>query len=143
MLKRRFIFTLVVAAILAFLAGPVGALPFSLEGDGSAAPSAPTQKKPKVYRGTEKGLTPPKVIFDPERPETKAINGTNPIGTVSVIVVVGIAGDVTDVKAVYGFDKELTAKAVNVVEAWKFTPAQKNGIAVPCQVLIKISFWRK
>ncbi len=143
MLKSSFVFLLVAAANLTFLAGPTCARPFTLGGDGSAPPSAATNKKPKVYRGTEKGVTPPKIIANPEPPETKPSNEGNPIETVIVVVVVGTAGEVTDVKAIYGFDKGLRAKAVDTVKTWKFMPAQKNGIAVPCLMSIKFSFWRK
>jgi TonB family protein len=61
-------------------------------------------------------------------------------GTVVLWIVVGIDGTVMHAKVVKGFDKGLTENAVNTVKTWKFKPAMKDGKAVPCRVMVEVSF---
>ena len=99
--------------------------------------------KPKVYHASDKSVKPPKVIFNPEPTEAKTPRAGRPNEIVRLEIVVGVAGDVSDIKVIQGFDKVLTSKAVEAVKTWKFKPAMRYGIAVPCMIGVEVSLWLK
>jgi TonB family protein len=79
-------------------------------------------------------------IYKPDPPYTKEAKAAKVQGVVTLWIVVGVDGAVTDVKASEGFDKGLTENAVETIKSWKFQPAIKDGKPVPCKVMVEVSF---
>ena len=86
------------------------------------------------------GVSEPIPVYKPEPPYTPEAKAAKVEGVVTLWVVVGVDGTVTDVKAEEGFDKGLTENAVNTLKTWKFRPAMKDGKPVPCKVRVEVSF---
>ncbi len=47
-------------------------------------------------------------------------------------------GQPSDIKIVWGGDRESAGNLLAAVAQWQFTPAKKNGIAVPAKVLLPV-----
>ena len=141
MSKRRIAITLAGAVVLTLFAGLASVRAFPLKG-GAAASASPSaeQATPKVVRATDKGVTPPVPIYKPDPAYTKEAKAAKLEGTVTLHLVVGVDGAVTNVKVDRGLDKGLTDSAVNTVKTWKFQPAMKAGKLVPCRVIVEVSF---
>jgi TonB family protein len=141
MSKRRIAITLAGAVVLTLFAGLASVRAFPLKG-GVAAPASPSteQGTPKVFRATDKKVTPPVPIYKPDPPYTKEAKAAKVQGVVTLWIVVGVDGTVTDAKVVQAFNKGLTENAVNTVKTWKFKPAMKAGKPVPCKVMVEVSF---
>lgn len=58
--------------------------------------------------------------------------------TVTLALTIDAAGRPHDIQVVSRGDKGLTKSLVSAVSQWSFTPARKNGIAVPAKVLLPI-----
>ena len=98
MSKSRIVFTLAGAALMTMLAGFASVGAFPLESGAVASPPRTAHGKLKVYHATDKGVTPPIVIFNPGPPETKEPKPGKPNEIVDLEIVVGVDGTVTDVK---------------------------------------------
>jgi TonB family protein len=86
------------------------------------------------------GVSEPIPVYKPDPPYTPEAKAAKVQGIVTLWVVVGADGAVTDVKASEGFDKGLTANAVETIKSWIFRPAMKDGKPVPCKVRVEVSF---
>ncbi len=86
------------------------------------------------------GVSSPIPIYKPDPPYTEEAKAAKLEGTVTLSIIVGVDGAVTDVKAIKPFDKGLTENAVNTVKTWKFKPAIKAGKPVPFKVMVEVSF---
>jgi TonB family protein len=109
------------------------------------AGGAPTVASNQVEGGPEifsvgNGVTEPVPIYKPDPGYTQEARVAKLEGTVILSVIIGVDGDVTDVKVVKGLDKGLTERAVDTVRTWKFNPALKAGKPVPCRVTVEVSF---
>ena len=58
--------------------------------------------------------------------------------TVNVTLTIDAAGQPHDVKVVSAKDPYLTKSLVAAISKWSFTPARKNGVAVPTKVLLPV-----
>lgn len=85
------------------------------------------------------GITPPRVVKQ-VNPHYSTDHGVRPVGSVIIALVVTSRGVPKDPRVVKGLDKELDESAVQAVEEWRFTPAQKNGKAVAVRVSVQIRF---
>jgi TonB family protein len=95
---------------------------------------------PDVVFNVGNGVSEPVPIYKPDPPYTKEARAAKVEGTVVLWIVVGVDGTVTDAKVVKATDQGLTENAVDTVKTWKFKPAMKDGKAVPCKVMVEVSF---
>ncbi|MGA2984553.1 MAG: M56 family metallopeptidase [Terriglobia bacterium] len=153
MSKRRIAVTVACVAVLTLVAGLAIIRKFPLKA-GSVPASAPNpMQTPLSAFSAANGGTPPDVVFNvgngvsepvpiykPDPPYTKEARAAKVEGTVVLWIVVGVDGTVTDAKVVKATDQGLTENAVDTVKTWKFKPAMKDGKAVPCKVMVEVSF---
>jgi TonB family protein len=85
------------------------------------------------------GITPPRVVKQ-VNPHYSTDRGVRPVGSVIIALVVTSQGLPKNPRVVKGLDKELDQSAVQAVEEWRFTPAQKNGKAIAVRVSVQIQF---
>jgi TonB family protein len=86
------------------------------------------------------GVRPPKVLAspDPEYPWAAQRRGIQ--GTVRLAVAINKNGGIDKVKVVRRLDPDLDQAAVNAITQWRFAPAEKDGEAVPFQILVEVSW---
>ena len=82
----------------------------------------------------------PVPIYDPDPPYSEEARKAKYSGTVSLIIIVDAAGNVTDAKVIKPAGLGLDEKAVETVKTWKFKPAMRNGAAVPVRCSVEVSF---
>jgi TonB family protein len=61
-------------------------------------------------------------------------------GRVLLDAIVGIKGQVDDLRIVYGLEASLDHEAREALKKWRFEPAVLNGVAVPAIVQVEMSF---
>ena len=61
-------------------------------------------------------------------------------GTVVVALAINKKGEIDRVKVVQPLDPALDEAAVDALKHWRFAPAEKDGEAVPFQVLVEVRF---
>ncbi len=93
------------------------------------AQDAPQNSTDKVYQGQGKGMTPPKVVYQPspeyaDRPRKKKIQGT-----VGLSIVVTAEGTVRDAEVTASLDKDLDQKAVRMREEMEIRPSHEGRAA--------------
>ena len=81
------------------------------------------------------------VLLHAENPTyTKEARAEKISGDVLVGLTVDEKGMPQNVTVRQGLNAGLDAKAVEAVRAYRFTPAMKDGVPVPVQLLVKVSF---
>ena len=58
--------------------------------------------------------------------------------TVTLSLTVDANGTPSDIKVVSRADRALTGNLVSAVSQWQFTPAKKNGVAVPSRIVLPV-----
>ena len=86
------------------------------------------------------GLTDPEVLHEQKPEYTSGAMRRRVEGVVEVEAVILSDGTVGDVRVIRSLDKELDAKAVMAVYRWKFSPAHKDGQAVPVIGTVALTF---
>jgi TonB family protein len=86
-----------------------------------------------------KGICPPAPTVD-KHPAT--INSDESNGTISVLAVISDKGYVCTAQVIRGLDKRSNAEAEKTVRQWRFTPAKKDGHAVPVVVTVQVNYER-
>ena len=138
-MKSRFAFALVFVLTLFSLTG------FTQVG-GSKRPPADSFVSNtfdrRQYLNRDDGARPPKALKTPapEYPWTPFRRGIQ--GTVVLAVGIGKTGEVEKVQVVRRLDPDLDNAAVQALMQWRFAPAEKDGEAVPFQILVEVSFAR-
>jgi TonB family protein len=61
-------------------------------------------------------------------------------GKVRLRGVIGADGHVTDIAMIEKLDERLDGSAVDALRRWEFTPASRNGIPVPVDMVVEIPF---
>lgn len=61
-------------------------------------------------------------------------------GVVTVSLVVGADGAISEIKVTRGLGKGLDEKAVECLRKWSFTPATRHGEPVPAKATVEINF---
>jgi TonB family protein len=92
-----------------------------------------------VYR-VGNGVSAPIPTYKPEPPYTPEAKAAKLQGTVTLWIVIGADGAVTEAKVIRELGKGLDESAVQTVKTWKFKPAMKDGKPVPCGVSVEIDF---
>lgn len=96
---------------------------------------------PGVTRVTP-GIVAPRAVASVKPRYTQEALKAGISGTVLMEVVVGSDGQVGEVRVTRSLDREfgLDDRAVETVKKWRFTPARKDGVAVPVLVEIEMTF---
>ena len=92
------------------------------------------------YLRVTKGMKPPKATRspDPEYPQIPA--DAEPNGIVVMLVGINEKGHVDLVHVLRASNDAFQNSAVTTVKTWKFSPAKKDGKAVPVKVTVEMKF---
>jgi TonB family protein len=116
---------------------------------GQAEPDSPKPAKPgKIYH-VGGDVKPPRAISSPQPilDDNKEKIGQDSVGKkvvkegVSVLsIVIAEDGSVRSAKVLKSLDRDLDAKALEVVKQWKFEPATKKGVPVAVEMAAQVNF---
>ena len=85
-------------------------------------------------------VTAPIAIYKPDPAYSEEARKAKYQGTVVLWIIVDRDGNVSECKVVKPLGMGLDEKAEEAVRTWKFKPATKNGMPVPVQVMVEVSF---
>ena len=93
-----------------------------------------------AYQRVTKGMKPPKATKspDPDYPQIPA--DAEPRGVVVMLVGINTKGRVGLVHVLRASNDAFQQSAESTVKTWRFTPAKKDGKAVPVQVTVEMRF---
>ncbi len=86
------------------------------------------------------GVSEPIPIYKPDPPYSEDARKAKYQGTVVLFVIIDASGNVAKCQVIKPLGLGLDEKALETVKTWKFKPAMKNGVAVPVQVTVEVSF---
>ena len=86
------------------------------------------------------GVILPKLVHETRPTYTTWGRSAGITGSVAMDCVVLTDGTVGDIKVTRRLDPGLDAEAIRTVRQWRFTPGEKDGRAVPVQVMVEMSF---
>ncbi len=93
-----------------------------------------------TYQRVTKGMKPPKATKSPD-PDYPAIPAdAEPKGVVVMLIGINTKGHVELVHVLRASNEAFQNSAVSTVKTWKFSPAKKDGKAVPVQVTVEMHF---
>ena len=111
---------------------------------GSVPVNLSAADHPPICRGRDGDLagciTPPHATYSPDPKYPDQARKAHHRGSVVVELVVGADGVARDLKVARGVASELDAAALEAVKHWKFTPASKDGLPIPVQLDVEVSF---
>lgn len=110
--------------------------------NAAASPTTLLDLGPDVHHLSEPGIIAPKQIYSPEPEFSEESRKEKQHGIVGIGLVVGIDGLPRDLRILCSSIPGSNENAVNAVKQWKFTPAKKDGKAVPAAIEIDVSFYR-
>lgn len=85
------------------------------------------------------GIAPPRVIKQ-VNPQYSTKHGVRVVGSVLIGLIVSSRGIPRDLDILRGLDTEVDQSALDAVQQWRFTPAQKDGRAVAVRISLEIAF---
>lgn len=88
-----------------------------------------------------KGVTAPKPLHTPEPEFSEKAREQRLSGRLVLGALVGSGGDVRSVKQLKELGLGLDEKAIEAVCTWRFSPAMKDGQAVPVLISVDVTFW--
>jgi TonB family protein len=86
------------------------------------------------------GVRAPKVVYRVEPEFSDEARKNKYQGTVTVRVVVGVDGKPHDISVQRSLGMGLDEKAVEAARLWRFEPGTKDGVPVPVEVYLEVSF---
>jgi TonB family protein len=92
-----------------------------------------------VYQ-TGKGVTMPRVIYNPEPEFSEEARKKQIAGVVVLSMVVTSEGNTDQIKVTHGIGHGLDEKAVEAVRKWTFQPATKDGQPVSVEIAVEVDF---
>ena len=101
---------------------------------------AQTQDSPEKLYKPGQGVTPPRVIYQPEPEFSEQARAAKYQGTCVLKLIVGGDGIPRDIKVITPIGMGLDEKAVEAVQKWRFNPALKDGEPVPVEVAVEVDF---
>ena len=112
----------------------------SSEMSTSTPTTGPDDEAFAVYQRVTKDMKPPKATHapDPDYPEIPA--DAEPKGVVVMLVGINTKGRVELVHVLRASNDAFQNSAVSTVKTWKFSPAKKDGKAVPVKVSVEMHF---
>lgn len=93
-----------------------------------------------AYRVGQGGVSAPRPIYAPDPDYSEEARKVKHQGVVGLWLIVGPDGRPRDIRVQRSLGMGLDEKAVNAVRTWKFEPAKKDGVAVPVQITVEVSF---
>lgn len=105
---------------------------------GPAGGEAATETPPRV--DLPKGTSPPRAIYQPDPAFSEKARVLKYSGTVLLVILVDAEGNVVHVRDARPIGLGLDERAIDVVRTWKFQPAMRNGVPVPIEVGVEVSF---
>ena len=135
----------VIEAEAKWIDGITQALPGKIQIAAGNLPNGVLPGPTSAYRGdvyrVGNGVTSPKLIQHVEPAYTEAARKAKLNGTLSLLVVVAADGTVQHVDVRPPFlGKGLEESALRAVSQWRFEPGTKNGVPVPVQLSVEVSF---
>jgi protein TonB len=92
------------------------------------------------YQRVTKGMKPPKATRSPD-PDFPVIPvDAEPHGIVVMLIGINAKGRVGPVHVLRASNDAFQQSAVSTVKTWRFSPAKKDGKAVPVQVTVEMKF---
>lgn len=92
-----------------------------------------------VYR-VGGGVSPPRVTYSPNPEYSEKARSTGYQGVCVLWLIVGTDGVPHDIKVTRPLGLGLDEKAIEAVRQWRFSPAMKDGVPVPVQINVEVSF---
>jgi len=93
-----------------------------------------------IYIAGIKGVTAPRVIYNPEPGFSDEARKAKAQGRVVLLVVVGPDGHTHDLRVQSSLGMGLDEKALEAVRTWRFLPATLNGQPVAAQIAVEVDF---
>jgi TonB family protein len=111
---------------------------FSLR-DAPEPPRGPRLGSPEVFQPS-KEVRPPRILSEVKPQYTAQAMRDKAQGRIRMDCVVLPDGTVGDVLIKQGVHPDLDREAIRTVRKWRFLPGTKNGVAVPVQVEVEMTF---
>ena len=92
------------------------------------------------YQRVTKDMKPPKARSSPDPAYPELPPYTEPNGIVDMLVGINTKGQVELVHVLRASNSAFESSAVATVKKWKFSPAKKDGQAVPVQITVEMKF---
>lgn len=92
------------------------------------------------YFQPNSGMTPPRVVFNPDPEYSEIARKLKYQGVVVVYLIVDPSGAPKDLQVVNRLGLGLDDQAVAAVSTWKFEPATKEGVPVPVAINVEVNF---
>jgi len=86
------------------------------------------------------GVSPPRPTYSPDPPFGERARQAKYEGTVTLALIVNEKGLPTYVKILQPLGGGLDRKAVEAVQQWRFTPAEKDGHPVQVEIAVEVNF---
>ena len=136
--------TLIGFLILAITTSPV-AQSANTAGDSSkmstSTPAATVDDESfNGYQRVTPDMKPPKATRSPDPDFPDIPSDAEPRGVVIMLIGINTKGRVELVHVLRAGNEAFQQSAVSTVKTWKFTPAKKDGKAVPVQVTVEMKF---
>ena len=107
----------------------------------TAAPDKmPDDEAFAAYQRVTAGTKPPKPRSSPDPDYPQLPPYTEPNGLVDMLVGINTKGNVELVHVLRASNPAFESSAVATVKKWKFSPAKKDGKAVPVQITVEMKF---
>jgi TonB family protein len=100
----------------------------------------PALDSPEVYSIGVEGVTAPVVLKETKPQYPEAIRAQGITGSIILQTVVLADGTVGDTRVTRSLDSRLDAEAIRALNEWRFSPAMKDGRAVPARVSVEMTF---
>ena len=143
---RTPIFTLLILAMLTLAFGSHAAAQSGSAAGDSSSMSTTTPANTvddeafASYQRITKGMKPPKATRSPD-PDFPVIPAdAEPHGVVVMLIGINAKGRVGPVHVLRSSNDAFQQSAVSTVKTWRFSPAKKDGKAVPVQVTVEMKF---
>jgi TonB family protein len=94
----------------------------------------------EIHHMSEPGMVAPKQLYSPEPEFSEKANLEKQQGNVDIDLVVGADGLPRKLQIACSSAPDLNDNAIAAVKQWKFAPATKDGIPVPVEVVVEVSF---
>jgi periplasmic protein TonB len=95
---------------------------------------------PGIYPAGLRGVTIPRVIYNPEPSFSDEARKAKVQGMVTLLLVVGTDGHTYDIHLRQSLGMGLDEKAIEAVRTWLFRPATLNGQPVATQIEVEVDF---
>jgi TonB family protein len=111
------------------------------------AQTQPSQGTDPGTKGTEGGVyrvgggvSPPRVVYGPDPEYSERARSAGYQGVCVLWLIVDTNGVPHDIKVARSLGMGLDEKAIEAVRTWRFKPATRDGVPVPVQINVEVSF---